>query len=189
MSNFKLAYSSTRTVFVKKAKHAVHLCPMKQEARIFLATGSNQGDRAEQLATALRLIAKKLGQIVQQSSIYETEAWGLTDQPAFLNQVLEIQSDLNPSDLLQAATEVEQEMGRVRQEKWGPRKIDIDLLFYGAQIIDLPALKIPHPQLHLRNFVLIPLLEIAPDWEHPVFHQTIEQLYWESKDPNEVFKR
>ena len=144
--------------------------------RVFLLLGSNQGDSAAQLETARHLIQTELGSIQQASSLYQTAAWGKTDQPDFLNQVLELETSLAPRELLNQMLAIEQQMGRQRLEYMGPRVIDIDLLAYGTRILDEPGLQVPHPRLPLRRFVLIPLAEIAPGWIHPVSEHSIEHL-------------
>ena len=148
----------------------------------WLHTGSNIGDRAENLRAALARIGQSAGRVLQTSSIYQTQAWGLTDQPDFLNQVLRISTQLSPQALLEAILLIEQNMGRERLEKWGSRIIDIDILFYDDVVLHEDKLHIPHPQLHLRNFVLAPLCEVAPDLVHPELHKTIRQLLLESPD-------
>jgi 2-amino-4-hydroxy-6-hydroxymethyldihydropteridine diphosphokinase len=120
------------------------------------------------------------------SSIYETAAWGKNDQPAFLNQVLEIETALSPPQLLKTILAIEENIGRVRQEKYGPRIIDIDILLFNDEVLHLPMLKIPHPQLQNRRFVLVPLAEIAPDLIHPVFKKTIAELLAICPDKLEV---
>ena len=159
---------------------------MGKQQFIILHLGSNMGDRIGHLAKALSLINEQVGMIHQQSSYYETEAWGLTDQDDFINQAVRLESSLSPQALMTRVLEIEEQMGRVRLEKWGPRIIDIDILFYGEKIIQSPLLTLPHPRLHLRNFVLIPLLEFIPDFIHPEFKKSIEELYLESQDESEV---
>ncbi len=143
---------------------------------VFLLLGSNIGDRRWFLAQAIAAIEKSLGAVFQMSSVYETQAWGKTDEADYLNQVLLLKIIIDPRILLNKILVIEKELGRERNEKWGARTIDIDILFYGNEIINEPDLIIPHPQLHKRKFTLEPLAEIAPDFVHPVLKQTIFNL-------------
>ena len=154
--------------------------------KIYLHTGSNIGHRENNLEQANELIVAHIGPIKMQSGLYETEAWGLTDQPNFLNQALEIESGLSASEVMEQIINIELKMGRVREQKWAPRLIDIDILFFGDQIIKTKELTVPHPHMHKRNFVLVPLLEIASDFVHPEFNLSIRQLYKLSIDPLNV---
>lgn len=158
----------------------------KKYINVYLGLGSNMGPRAANLRTAAALISKNIGKIAKQSHMYETDPWGNTDQDSFYNQVLMINTTLDPREILSEISKIEREMGREKKEKWGPRLIDIDVLFYGKRIIRDKGLEIPHPELHKRNFVLVPLMEIAPDLEHPVLHEQIDELYIKSLDPGEV---
>lgn len=144
--------------------------------KLYLLLGGNLGDRPLYLSQARERIAAQVGPIVQSSSLYETAAWGKTDQPAFLNQVLEVQTELSPEKVLQGINQIEQELGRIRHEHWGARVIDIDILFYDELVMQSQRLTIPHPQLHLRRFTLLPLSEIAPQLLHPVLNQPVTQL-------------
>lgn len=152
-----------------------------------LHLGSNEGDRFRHLEKAATAIAEKTGVILRQSALYETAAWGKTDQPDFINQSILVETDLPPLQLLQSILDIETRLGRVRTEKWGPRIIDIDILFYGRRKIDKAGLTIPHPHLQNRNFVLIPTMEIAGDWIHPGFDLTVEELYRQCRDTGEVY--
>lgn len=137
------------------------------------------GNRAEFLARAVEEITQFIGQIEAFSSIIETAPWGKTDQPAFLNQVLKIKTRFPPFFLMESLLDIEKAMGRNRTEKWGPRIIDIDILFFNNRIINEEGLCIPHPHLHEREFVLKPMVEIAPDFVHPVLQKTMSELLQE----------
>ena len=156
--------------------------------KIYLLLGTNEGDRHGNLAKALDLIGSKAGTISRQSGIYETAPWGKTDQASFLNQSVELESELAPLALLALLKEIEREVGRVSTEKWGPRVIDIDILFYGDQVIQEPELQVPHPYLPVRRFALLPMAEIAGGLVHPVLRKTIDELLGECPDGSEVVK-
>lgn len=150
--------------------------------QVFLHTGTNLGNRQANLRLANEWIEKEIGPIVQASEVYRTKAWGITDQPDFLNQALLARTRLSPFELLEKIQAIERRMGRVREVKWGERIIDIDILFYNDAIIETETLTIPHPYLHYRNFVLLPLMDIAPGLVHPGFGKTITELYANSED-------
>jgi len=151
--------------------------------RVYLATGSNMGDKAANLAKALEMIELYVGDLVQVSGVYRTAAWGREDQPEFLNQAMSVDTRLEPETLLLAVMEIEQKMGRERRIRWGERLIDIDILFYGQLVSQSQRLTIPHPFIQERNFVLQPLLEIAPNLIHPVFQKSICELAAACPDP------
>ena len=153
-----------------------------------LLIGGNLGDRKQNILTAISLINEQCGSLTRSSSVYETEAWGKTDQPTFLNQALEISTSLNARQLMRKILKIEKEMGRIRKEKLGPRIIDIDILLYENEIHDLRFLKIPHPEMHNRRFVLVPLAEIDPTLQHPVLKKSIAELLEECPDNLEVKK-
>jgi len=155
--------------------------------KICLHLGSNLGDRRLNLEKAILEIGNNLGQVNEQSSIYQTDAWGAIDQPDFLNQTILANTDLPPKTVLTTILHIEEKMGRIREKKWGPRLIDIDLLFYDDLILETPELILPHPQIPFRNFVLIPTMEILGDFIHPVFDLSIEELYLRSRDEGEVY--
>lgn len=149
----------------------------------YLLLGSNLGDREGNFRKAISLISKKVGQLEKSSAIYETAAWGKEDQPSFYNQVLKVRTGASPLELLIQILDIEAEVGRVRLEHWGPRIIDIDILFFGNQVIDHQRLTVPHPQLHLRAFTLIPLSELCPDFIHPLLNKSVEELLKICPDP------
>ncbi len=154
----------------------------------FLLTGGNLGDRKETLAQAKDLIAEQCGAVVATSSLYETAAWGNADQPAFLNQALQLETTLTARQLMRRLLKLEKLMGRVRKEKYGPRIIDIDILLFNNEVHNYPLLKLPHPEMQNRRFALLPLAEIAPTMVHPVLNKTAKQLLKECKDELEVKK-
>lgn len=153
---------------------------------VYLLTGGNIGDRLNNLHQSCYWVERMIGSIIKKSSVYETAAWGKTDQSAFLNQVLWVTSELTAHYILKTILLIEEKMGRKRMEKMGPRTIDIDILFYNAQIIALRDLTIPHPEIANRRFVLEPLHEIAPSLVHPVFEKTITELLNDCPDRLEV---
>lgn len=154
----------------------------------YLLIGGNIGSREENLATAGKLINEYCGMITKSSSVYETAAWGNTNQPAFLNQALEVQTGLNARQLMRRILKVEKMMGRIRKEKYGPRIIDIDILLFNNEIHNYPLLKLPHPEMQNRRFALMPLAEIAPGIVHPVIRKTMKQLLNGCTDKLEVKK-
>ncbi len=158
----------------------------KKYINVFLGLGSNVGNRAANLHSALGLLDKSVGKIAKKSHVYETQPWGEPNQDLFLNQVLMLNTALDPRDLLQQISWIERELGRERKDKWGPRIIDIDILFYGKRVVRDKGLEIPHPELHKRAFVLVPLMEIAPELEHPILNKQIDELYMACEDGSDV---
>jgi 2-amino-4-hydroxy-6-hydroxymethyldihydropteridine diphosphokinase len=156
--------------------------------KAYLLIGGNQGDRLMHLNRAVMEIEKSCGKISLRSSIYETAAWGIHDQPSFLNQALLVITSLEATNLLNALISIEEKLGRIRKEKYGPRIIDIDILFFNQDIIDLPELQIPHPELQNRRFALAPMCDIAPELIHPRLKKSILQLLNECMDPLDVKK-
>lgn len=145
--------------------------------KVILLLGSNMGSREAQMAKAIALLEREVGKIILQSGMYETDAWGKTDQPPFLNLCVVIETKLSPQDVLVKNLLIEKEMGRVRDEKWGTRVIDIDILFYGDKIVDEKNLKIPHPEFEKRKFAIVPLKEMLPEFLHPVTKKSIKEIY------------
>lgn len=154
----------------------------------YLLIGGNQGERAAQLALAKENIAAQAGTLLRVSSLYETAAWGKTDQANFLNQALELRTSLQASALIDVLLEIEEQMGRRRLERYGSRIIDIDILFFNDAIIRLPNLVIPHPEIQNRRFALTPMAEIAPLLIHPVLGRNIQELLEACTDPLAVRK-
>jgi 2-amino-4-hydroxy-6-hydroxymethyldihydropteridine diphosphokinase len=154
----------------------------------YIITGGNIGNPADQLATATRLLEERCGRVIDRSSLYQTAPWGKPDQENFLNQVLVIETALSAREVLKEIKIIENQMGRERKEKNGPRVIDVDILFFNHQVINEPGLTVPHPQMALRRFVLEPLNQVAPAYIHPVLYKTITQLLDECPDEGKVKK-
>ncbi len=152
----------------------------------YLHLGSNEGDRLDYLTKAIEMISKSIGKVTDTSSIYETEAWGKKDQDAFLNQALKLSTDKEAFETLFLLQKIEKDLGQGEKEKWGPRKIDIDMLYCGETIIKDGELTLPHPHLYERNFVLIPLMEIAGDFIDPIKNISVEEIFDLCKDDSEV---
>lgn len=151
--------------------------------KAYLGIGGNQGDRRKNLTDCIALLRDKVGNVAQISSVYETAAWGNENQPGFYNQVVLVETDLFPEQLLTTVLEIEASLGRVRKgKKWGERTMDIDILFYNNEVYESPNLNIPHPYIAQRNFVLIPLNELTSEYIHPVLKCSVLELLNNSQD-------
>jgi 2-amino-4-hydroxy-6-hydroxymethyldihydropteridine diphosphokinase len=142
---------------------------------VYLAMGTNLGDRLANLNQAIVSLEPRV-RVIDQSSVYQTPPWGEKNQPIFLNQVVKAETELEPTKLLHYLKEIEHHLGRKPTYRYGPRLIDIDILFYDDLVLDQQGLSIPHPRLQERGFVLVPLCEIAPDLRHPVFDREVKEL-------------
>lgn len=156
--------------------------------KAYLLTGTNLDERLKNISKAAQLISEYCGNINKKSAVYETAAWGKTDQPAFLNQALELFTELNAKQLIRRVLKIEKQMGRIRIEKLGPRIIDIDILLFNNDQYQLPFLTVPHPELQNRKFALTPLAEIAPGLVHPMLNKTINTLLQDCPDRLDVKK-
>lgn len=154
----------------------------------YLLAGGNMNDRLFFLSKAKEAIEKNCGNIIKESSVYETAAWGIEAQQSFLNQALHVKTELSAQNLLTTILKIEETLGRKRELKYGPRTIDIDILLFNEEVIDVPGLKIPHPQMQYRRFVLEPLNELAAEKIHPVLRKTIHQLLQDCADTLKVNK-
>ena len=151
-------------------------------SKIYLSIGSNKGNRYSQIKEALKLIREDLGEIISISKIYETKSWGFESEN-FLNLCIAIKSELSPDKLLFSINSIEEKIGRKRDlKKVNAREIDIDIIFYSNKIVNQEELIIPHPRLELRNFVLVPLSEIASDFVHPILLKSVKELLECSND-------
>jgi 2-amino-4-hydroxy-6-hydroxymethyldihydropteridine diphosphokinase len=179
-----------KAYFLAKPKNKDICSPKSRESmnKAYLLIGGNLGDRLNYLIEAEKKIVKFCGEILSRSSFYETAAWGNLDQPGFINRVLFIQTQLSAPDLMKKILEIEGEMGRKRLQQYGPRIIDIDILFFNEEIIFSKVLIIPHPQIQNRRFTLEPLNEIAPNLVHPLLHKTIRELLLLCEDKLDVKK-
>ena len=155
---------------------------------VYVLAGTNLGNRLQYLQQAANVMEEQCGIIIKRSSIYETAAWGITDQPSFYNQAFAVSTALRPAQFMQTLLKIENSMGRKRVIKMGPRIIDLDILLIDDLIIDTELLKVPHPYLPERRFALLPLNEFAGEVIHPVLGKTIEELLEECKDEGEVKK-
>ena len=156
---------------------------------VYLLLGSNLKNPEQQLSAARNHIAAEIGEIIKASALYTTAAWGNTDQPDFLNQVIVVDTDFSANNLMETILTIEANMGRIRTHKNAPREIDIDILFFNNDIIHLPELIVPHPLLQERKFVLIPLNEIEPSYKHPILLKTTQELLEICTDSLDVQKK
>ena len=156
--------------------------------RAYILLGTNMGNKMAHMQMAIEQMNMQNISLLQQSSIYKTAAWGNTDQDDFYNQVIEVSTELSAEILLQTLLDIETKMGRTRNQKWEARIIDLDILYFNNEIIDTENLKVPHPYLHVRNFTLIPLTEIAANYIHPIFNKTNAELLANCSDGSEVVK-
>lgn len=156
--------------------------------KIYLLLGSNQHNPQKQLLIAQKFITKKIGYLIRKSAIYQTAAWGNTNQPDFLNQVIIVETASTAQQTMQTILTIEKKMGRQRTVKNAPRLIDIDILFFNKEIINEAQLTVPHPQIQNRRFVLVPLNELSPNFKHPVIKKTIHKLFIHCPDKLNVKK-
>jgi len=163
-----------------------YLLPLMHIA--FLLIGSNQGNRQQYLKQTSERLAANCGDLLVASSVYETAAWGVTEQASFYNQALKMATALDAEELLEQILNIEKSLGRIRNQRYGPRTIDIDIIFFDDEIINAPHLTVPHPQLQNRRFALECMAEIAPKLMHPVLNKTVEQLLAECTDTLTVYK-
>jgi 2-amino-4-hydroxy-6-hydroxymethyldihydropteridine diphosphokinase len=156
---------------------------------VYLLIGGNTGNRMKYLKSAVEMIARGIGKVIRMSSVYETEPFGFNAKKQFFNMCVLVETELSPRRILEVISEIETSLGRKRMtEKYVSRTIDIDILFYDDVILNEPFLIIPHPELHKRNFALIPMAEVGPEFIHPVFGKTITRLLEESTDRHKVVR-
>ena len=145
--------------------------------KVYLCLGGNIGDTRNYLQNAVAMIGRRIGRVVSQSAVYQSEPWGFNAEQMFLNQVVVAETELEPHAVLELCLQIEAELGRTRSGNgYEPRTIDIDIVFFGQQIVNQPDLQVPHPLMHRRNFVLRPLCDVAADFVHPIFGLTVRQL-------------
>ena len=157
--------------------------------RSYILFGSNQGDKEALLEQACTLINNRCGMLVERSSAYVTEPWGFEAEEWFLNELLVVETELEPDELMDALLEIEKELGRVRHPKqkgYTSRTVDLDILYYGNQMVNTEKVTVPHPRLHLRRFVLLPLCELIPDFLHPKLNLSQEELLQNCPDTSIV---
>ena len=157
--------------------------------KAYISLGSNKGNREDYLQRSISLLNEKAGKVISLSSVYETEPWKMNDASTFLNQVVSLETELFAEKLMDTLLQIEKMLGRIRtQEKYEPRTIDLDIIFYASEIINSKKVTVPHPYLHERRFVLEPLSEIAPELVHPILNKSILKLLEECKDTLGVAK-
>lgn len=156
--------------------------------KTYLLLGSNMGNSQKQLLKAISLIEKRMGKIIRRSGLYATAAWGNTQQPDFLNQVIIVETKLAAAETMHTILEIEKKMGRLRTVKNAPRIIDIDILFFNKEIINDTDLQVPHPQIQNRRFVLTPMNELSPNFKHPVLKRSVHYLFMHCADKLNVKK-
>ena len=172
---------------MNKIKHINDFTSIEIMNIAFLSIGGNINDRLQNLKLCLELVKMNCGSIENKSNIYESKAWGVNSKNKYLNQTIKLLTPLSPKELLNSIQSIELKMGRQRTEnQYSDRIIDIDILAFNNQIIDEVDLKVPHPRLHLRKFVLVPLIEIEPNWEHPISLHKISKLMSLCKDTSEI---
>jgi 2-amino-4-hydroxy-6-hydroxymethyldihydropteridine diphosphokinase len=154
----------------------------------YLLLGSNMGDSKQKLLEAKKHITKNIGKVIRQSGLYQTAAWGKTDQPDFINQVIIVETTLTAEQTMDKILFIEGQMGRIRTEKNAPRIIDIDILFFNNQLINSENLTIPHPFIQARRFVLVPLHELSPGFQHPLINKSVSELLKDCPDLLDVKK-
>ncbi len=162
---------------------------MADKTRVFLGLGSNIGDRRRAMQEAAgRIAGLPATELLRSSALYETEPWGLRDQPLFYNCAVECVTASEPENFHESLKRIEREMGREESPRYHPRLIDIDILFFGDRILSTPSLTLPHPALHERRFVLAPLMELAPEFLHPLLRKTVARLFADCADEGSVRK-
>lgn len=165
---------------------SLSLHKVEKLGKCHLHLGSNMGDRKLQIARAIQMIEENIGPIHASSAYYQTEAWGKKDQEDFINVALEVEHYMTPNQLLKTVNDIEDRLGRVRKVKWAERVIDIDIIFIEDIIIDTERLTIPHKWMEDRNFVLYPMVEIAPNFVHPVLNKSLSTLLEECRDTSTI---
>lgn len=155
---------------------------------IYIQLGSNMGNRISYIERSMQEIEQEIGEVICSSKIYESSPWGVTNQNNFLNNVIKVHTKYSAEIVLKKLQVIEKKLGRVRKEKWGERKIDLDILFFNSEIINTENLKVPHPYIQDRRFVLVPLSEIAINYNHPVLQKDISTLFKECVDTEKVYE-